>query len=153
VDSAPVSADEREVRRVEAGTARYGFDLDEDRIVVEANLDDAISFDKGCYLGQEVVVRATSRGRVNRRLVGLVLEGDALRGAKLGNEAQPDAGVVTSVATSPRFGTIALAYVHRATLDADALVAVDGHRRACAVALPFTAESVARARARLAAHG
>jgi folate-binding protein YgfZ len=118
----------REAWRIEAGTARYGVDLDEDRLVVEANLDDAISFDKGCYLGQEVVVRATSRGRVNRKLVRLVLEGTDVPqiGAHLTSAAQPDAGVITSAAYSERAGSpVALAYVHRVALDSDAPLLVE----------------------------
>jgi folate-binding protein YgfZ len=121
----PLSAEEREIRRLEAGTAKYGVDLDEERLVVEANLDDAISLDKGCYLGQEVVVRATSRGRVNRRLVGLVIDGrDAPPPrTRLGSPAQAEAGVVTSAVVSARMGgPIALGYVHRAAIDAVSLL-------------------------------
>jgi folate-binding protein YgfZ len=147
-----LSPDARERRRVEAGTARYGAELDEERLVVEANLEDAISFDKGCYLGQEVVVRATSRGRVNRKLMGLVLDGEgaAPARAKLTTSAQPEAGLVTSSVVSPTLGPIALAYVHRAASDAQEPLALDGTtRRALPVALPFSAVEVAAARARL----
>jgi folate-binding protein YgfZ len=119
--------------RVVAGTAKYGAELDEDRLVVEANLDDAISFDKGCYLGQEVVVRATSRGRVNRRLMGLVLDGDG--------PAAPRTKLASAAA---------LGYVHRAAEEAREPLALDGGgRRALPVSLPFNAEEVAAARARL----
>jgi folate-binding protein YgfZ len=144
-----MSAEAREVRRIEAGTARYGLDLDEERLVVEANLEDAISFDKGCYLGQEVVVRATSRGRVNRRLSGLVLDRPAPRGAHLRTPDQPEAGVLTSTAASPRFGAIALGYVHRTAIDADALLDVEGGGRAGRVDLPFERGAVEAARKRL----
>jgi folate-binding protein YgfZ len=122
-NTSPLDPATREAWRIEAGTARYGADLDEDRLVVEANLDDAISFDKGCYLGQEVVVRATSRGRVNRKLVRLTFEGREVPaiGAHLTSAAQPDAGVITSAAYSERAGApVALAYVHRVALDSDA---------------------------------
>ena len=149
----PMSEDEHERLRIEAGTARYGLDLDEERLVVEANLEDAISFDKGCYLGQEVVVRATTRGRVNRKLMGLVVSGagPATRG-KLTTAAQPEAGLITSSVDSTRFGgPIALAYVHRAALDADQpLTVVDADRTALPVELPFERSAVAAARARLA---
>ncbi len=148
----PLSPEAREQKRVEAGTARYGAELDEDRLVVEANLEDAISFDKGCYLGQEVVVRATSRGRVNRKLMGLVLDGEgaAPARAKLTTAAQPEAGLVTSSVVSPTLGPIALAYVHRSASEAQEPISLDGTtRRALTVALPFSAEEVSAARARL----
>jgi folate-binding protein YgfZ len=143
-----LSEQAREVLRVEAGTARYGVDLDEERLIVEANLEDAISFDKGCYLGQEVVVRATSRGRVNRKLVGLVLSGPVSVGAKLSSSAHADAGHITSSVVSDRMGgAIALAYVHRAALDAGIPIDVEGGRKAMVVELPFTSERARAARA------
>ncbi len=149
---APLSHEDFEVARVEAGRARYGADLDEERLIVEANLDDAISFDKGCYLGQEVVVRATTRGRVNRKLVGLVIDGDGpvAPHTKLGSAAHAEAGLTQSSVVSTKMGgPIALAYVHRSALDADAPLTVEGGRRAFAVALPFDAEAARAARARL----
>ncbi len=108
--------DEAEVLRVEAGVPRYGLDIDEDRLPVEARLDDAVSFTKGCYLGQEVVARVTARGHINRKLVGLRFPGvDAPppRGTKLSHETRPDAGTVMTAVYSPRHGVIALGYVHR----------------------------------------
>ncbi len=132
-----------EILRVEAGTPRWGAELDEDRLVLEANLDDAVSLTKGCYLGQEVVARATARGHINRKLRGLVLDGDrpAARGAKLSGAGRDDAGTITSSVVSPRVGApIALAYVHRTVWDAGTeLIAHDsgGDRRARVVELPF----------------
>jgi folate-binding protein YgfZ len=109
-----------EVLRVEAGTPRYGADMDEDRLVLEAGLDDAVSLTKGCYLGQEVVARATARGHINRKLRGLALDGAAAAapGARVSGPGRDEAGVVTSSVVSPRFGAIALAYVHRTLWDA-----------------------------------
>ncbi len=144
--------EQREVLRVEAGTARYGVDLDEERLIMEANLDDAISFDKGCYLGQEVVVRATTRGRVNRKLVGLVVsgEGPVPARSKLSSETQPGAGITTSSVVSPRMGgAIALGYVHRAALEAGAVLTLDGGRHAVVLDLPFAPDAVAAGRKRL----
>lgn len=141
-----LSADERELARIEAGTARYGADLDEERLVVEANLEDAISFDKGCYLGQEVVVRATTRGRVNRKLVGLTIDGEGLPAprTKLTSEAQPEAGLITSAAFSVRKGgVIALGYVHRAAIDAGKPIMLKGtDRQVHVVELPFAERSL-----------
>ncbi len=150
----PLSPEDFEVARVEAGRARYGADLDEERLIVEANLEDAISFDKGCYLGQEVVVRATTRGRVNRKLVGLVVDGDGPVAAhtRLGSSAQADAGLTQSSVVSAKMGgPIALAYVHRAALDAGAPLSIEGGRHALAVELPFQPAAAHAARERLAA--
>lgn len=101
--------------RIEAGIPWYGLDMDEGRIVLEVGLEQAISFNKGCYLGQEVVERATARGHVNRKLSGLLVQGDVLpaHGDKLFHDAQ-EVGWVTSSAVSPRLGRpIALGYIRR----------------------------------------
>jgi folate-binding protein YgfZ len=133
-----------EVLRVEAGTPRYGVDMDEDRLILEANLADAVSFDKGCYLGQEVVARATARGHINRKLVGLVI-GDGMepvaRGARVSAKDRDDAGLVTSSVISPRLDRpVALGYLHRTLWEPGTEVAVhdgDRVRRATVSTLPF----------------
>ncbi len=104
-----------EVLRIEAGRPRYGLDVDEDRLILEAHLEDAVSLDKGCYLGQEVVARATTRGHINRKLVGLFIDGDGpiTPKSRLSGPGRDDAGLVTSSGASRRLGTIALGYVHR----------------------------------------
>jgi folate-binding protein YgfZ len=112
------------VLRLEAGTPAFGLDMDEDTIPLEAGIEHrAISFTKGCYVGQEVIVRVLHRGhgRVARRLVGLMASGEepgASRPAVAGGDALVaggrDVGRVTSAAFSPRLGrSIALGYVHR----------------------------------------
>ena len=101
-----------EILRVESGAPRFGVDVDERRIAMEARLEWAIHFSKGCYVGQEVVERAVSRGRVNHELALLALEGDAEPGDRV--EGGSDHDVVTSVALSPRLGRVALAYVPKA---------------------------------------
>jgi len=131
-----------EVLRVEAGRPRYGVDVDEDRLILEAGMDDAVSLTKGCYLGQEVVARATSRGHINRKLVGLRLDGDrpVAAGAKLSGPERPDAGLVTSSVISPRLGAIALGYLHRSLWEEGTELTVhdrDGERKARVTALPF----------------
>ena len=111
----PVGLAALNILRVEAGIPWYGLDMDERRIVLEVGLEHAISFKKGCYLGQEVVERASARGHVNRKLSGLLVQGDILpdSGDKVFHEAQ-EVGWVTSVVTSPRLGRpIALGYVRR----------------------------------------
>ena len=63
-----------ETLRIEAGIPSYGADLEEDTLPLEADLQNALSFTKGCYIGQEIVERARSRGRVNWKLVGLIID-------------------------------------------------------------------------------
>lgn len=108
--------DEATVLRVEAGVPLYGVDLDEERMPSEGRLDDVFSATKGCYLGQEVVVRLRDRGQLNRQLVGLRLPAAVelpAAGTRLSHPSRPNAGHLTSVVRSPRLGVIALGYVHR----------------------------------------
>lgn len=111
----PVGLTALHTLRVEAGIPWYGLDMDEGRLVVEVGLDHAISFSKGCYLGQEVVERATARGHANRKLLGLIVQSNTLpaSGDKLFHDSQ-EVGWVTSAVISPRLGrAIALGYVRR----------------------------------------
>jgi folate-binding protein YgfZ len=109
-----------EAARVEAGYPLFGADITEETIPLEAGIEDrAISMSKGCYVGQEVIIRVLHRGggRVAKRLVALRMQGDdpqgmPVSGAKIVSDAR-DVGKVTSVAISPRLGSIALGYVHR----------------------------------------
>ena len=109
----PVSETAVECLRVELGRPRYGVDLDETVIPQEAGLNErAVSFTKGCYVGQETVARLFYRGKPNRQLRGLQLSGPADAGDELHFEGRT-VGRVTSVAASPRFGPIALGFVRR----------------------------------------
>jgi folate-binding protein YgfZ len=105
-----------EALRLEAGYPIFGVDMTDDTIPLEAGIEQrAISFSKGCYVGQEVIIRVLHRGhgRVARKLVALRVEdGVPAAGARLFAGAR-DVGAVTSAARSPRFGAIALGYVHR----------------------------------------
>ena len=106
-----------EICRIEAGRPLFGADMDEDTIPLEAGIEDrAISMTKGCYVGQEIIVRVLHRGggRVARRLVGLKLDGAGIpaSGATL-RAGEREIGRVTSAAMSPKAGPIALGYVHR----------------------------------------
>ena len=122
-----------EAARVEAGYPVFGVDMTDDTIPLEAGIEDrAISLTKGCYVGQEVIIRVLHRGhgRVVRKLVGLRIEGKVpQRGARL-FAADRDVGFVTSAAESPRLGTIAMGYLHRDFLAAGTKVeaATDGGR-------------------------
>lgn len=127
-----------EIRRVEAGLPRYGVDVSEDYFPFEAHLDRAVSMTKGCYVGQEVVARAHTRGHANKRLVGITLagEGPVAPGTPVASPARPDAGEVTSSVVSPVFGPIALAYVHKSSWDPGTGVTV-GERSGVVHQLPF----------------
>jgi aminomethyltransferase len=112
--AAPVSEETAEVLRIEAGIPRYGVDMDETTVVTETNLDDAVSFTKGCYVGQEIIVRIKHRGHVAKKLAGIILSGEATitAGDKILSVDDKEIGRVTSTTFSPALGkTIALGYV------------------------------------------
>ena len=132
-----------ETLRVEGGAPVNGLDIDETNLAPEVGRTDrAISYTKGCYLGQEPVVRIRDLGHVNRSLLGLRLSGSKAlpRGTKLFHHGK-EAGYVTSSVMSPRLGTaIALAYIRRGSHEPGTMVEVeaDGYRLAAEVAsLPF----------------
>jgi folate-binding protein YgfZ len=110
----PCGMEALEGRRVEVGVPRIGLDMDGSTLALELPVEEAISTTKGCYLGQEVVARGTARGHVNRRLVGLWIEGpEPPRGALLEHDGR-EVGRLTSVARA--FGAdrlAALALVRR----------------------------------------
>jgi folate-binding protein YgfZ len=112
-----------EIVRVESGTARYGVDVDEDRIATEARLEWCIHFAKGCYVGQEIVERSVSRGKLNRELSLLALEGTVASGDRVAGGNERD--VVTSVVESPRLGALALAYVDKQASAAGTALTID----------------------------
>lgn len=117
----PVTLDALEVTRVEAGIPRFPVDMDTTTIPLEAGIEDrAISLTKGCYVGQEVIIRVLHRGggRVARKLVKLeagdqpIARGDTLRAG------DREIGRVTSAVHSERVGAwIALGYLHRDYLE------------------------------------
>ena len=131
-----------EIGRVEAGRPEWGIDIDENTLAQEANLDElgAISYTKGCYVGQETVARVHFRGHVNRHLRGL-------RGASVDPpptgarvfQGDADVGDVRSAVASPRLGGIALAMVRREAVAGTPLVArwEGGERTVDLVPLPF----------------
>jgi folate-binding protein YgfZ len=99
--------------RVESGRPRYGLDVDDSTIPQEAGLNErAVSFTKGCYVGQETVARLHWRGKPNRHLRGLLLSAPALPGAEL-HLGERSVGRIGSAVLSPALGPIALALVRR----------------------------------------
>src|SRR5437588_10086186 len=99
-----VSLETLETLRIEAGIPRFGFDMDETTVVTEANLDEAVSFTKGCYLGQEIIVRIKHRGHVAKKLTGMILgvNAELKRDAKVLSTDNKEIGRVTSSTFSPR---------------------------------------------------
>ena len=107
----PVGFDAAEVLRIEAGLPRYGADATAENVVLEVvDEDEAVSYTKGCYVGQEIIARIHWRGHVAKKLAGLVLDGggEGVRpGARLkSGDGARAAGQVTSVARSPRLGRL-----------------------------------------------
>jgi folate-binding protein YgfZ len=130
-----------EALRIEAGIPKFNLDMDAQTIPLEAGIEPrAISLTKGCYVGQEVIIRVLHRGhgRVARKLVGLVSDGAVVPAPAAGVTVEGrEIGHVTSGAMSPAFGRpVALAYLHRDFLVPGTAVSVDGHR-AVVTALPF----------------
>jgi len=119
----PVGLEALNSLRIEAGIPRYGIDMDESNFPMEAGLETrAISYTKGCYIGQETIARADAQGHMNKRLMGLELEGDAVPKKGQSIQARPDPpepegrviGTVTGGVMSPTLGkVIALAYLLR----------------------------------------
>jgi len=128
--------------RLEAGTPEFGADIDETNLPQEVGrVDQTISFTKGCYIGQETIARIRTYGHVNRSLVGLRLEGEAIEasGVKLFREGK-EVGHITSCAFSPRSASaIALGYVRRGNQEPQTVleVAESGGRKATVSLLPF----------------
>lgn len=139
--AAEVDAAAAEALRIEAGVPKFHRDMSEETIPLEAGIESrAISFTKGCYVGQEVIIRVLHRGhgRVARKLVGLTFDGDAVPqpGAVVEGDGR-DVGRVTSSVASPALKRpIALAYVRRDFVDPGTPLRVGG-AAAVVTALPF----------------
>ena len=143
VTLSPAAAD---MTRVEAGRPEFGVDMDEHTIPLEAGIEQrAISLTKGCYVGQEIIIRVLHRGqgRVARRLVGFV--GDPSRPMARGEHLYANGknvGTVTSAVSSPRLRRpVGLGYVHRDEAEAGRVLTIgegDAAGSATIVTLPFT---------------
>lgn len=139
----PISNVTFETLRIEAGVPLYGIDMDENNVVTETNMDDAVSFTKGCYLGQEIIVRIKHRGHVAKKLSGVVLDGSTPvpRNSKIMSSEGKEIGRVTSSAFSPRLDrAIALGYLKYDYLAAGTEVKVaapESETNATVADLPF----------------
>ncbi len=150
----------QEIRRIEAGIPLLGTDMDASHLPLEAGLDHAISFNKGCYIGQEYVVRLAHRGHVNRKLTGLTLAGrtvpqagdpihasggpsqaDQAGQSRQAEQAEQAVGRVTSAAFSPSLNQpIAMGYVQSAFLATNTALSIRNGENALearVTALPF----------------
>ncbi|MGH7664563.1 MAG: YgfZ/GcvT domain-containing protein [Gemmatimonadaceae bacterium] len=139
----PGGLDAWEIARIEAGRPEWGVEIDDGTLVQEANLDElhAVSYTKGCYVGQETVARVHFRGHVNRHLRGLRFvcpEPPPVHAALIGADGKP-AGDVRSAAISPRLGGIAIGMIRREVEIGTALTATwsGGECRADVCFLPF----------------
>jgi folate-binding protein YgfZ len=123
----PAGLDVYHILRLESGTPEYGLDIDDSNLPQEVDRDArAISFTKGCYLGQETICRIRDLGHANRKLAGLRIEGTnaPAPGSRVLRDSQ-EIGRVTSSAVSPRLGVLALAYLRRGHHDAGIEVEVE----------------------------
>ncbi|HWF50376.1 MAG TPA: glycine cleavage T C-terminal barrel domain-containing protein [Solirubrobacteraceae bacterium] len=126
-----------EILRVERGRPRYGLDLDDSVIPQEAGLNArAVSFTKGCYVGQETVARLHYRGKPNRTLRGLSLSVPAHPGDEL-TLGERTVGRLGTVAVSPRFGPIAIALIRREAENGAVVTVGEERADATVVELPF----------------
>ena len=132
-----IGDDAAEVLRVELGTPRHGVDFGPDNLPGEAGIvERAVSFTKGCYIGQEPVARMYHRGRPNRRLRGLRMSAAVSAGEPVMSDDKEVGRLSTSV-TSPRLGPIGLAILRREVEEGDQLVIGGEAVGAAVVELPF----------------
>lgn len=130
----PVGERAADVLRIEAGNPIWGRELSDAVLLPEADLPDAISYTKGCYLGQEIIARLRARGHANRALRGILLpasapvphEGATLHAPEYGQDAGREIGRITSAAASPAFSgrALALGYVRREFVEHGTAIAV-----------------------------
>ncbi len=141
----PAGLEAFEIARIEAGRPEWGLDIDETTIPQEANFDElhAISYTKGCYVGQEVVARVHFRGHVNKHLRGILCGNcdPAPARAQLYDDSGKQVGDVRSSALSPRLGAVALAMVRREVETGSTLTVRwdGGESRSDVTSLPFPA--------------
>jgi aminomethyltransferase len=136
--AAPAGEDAFQLLRLEAGRPYAGHELTEDYIPLEADLWPAVSFSKGCYIGQEIIARMESRGKLARRLLGLELDAPVEAGAEVRVAGGGVAGKVTTAGVLPGRGPVALAFLKTSQAGPGTAVEV-GAARGAAVELPFNA--------------
>ena len=141
----PIGFSALESLRIESGRARYGVEVDDSVILLEAGLTDSVAFDKGCFVGQETLSRVVFRGQLSRRLCGLVAGGRAPQPGAVVTDGDMQVGTVKSVAYSPMLNAVvALAFLKRSHWEPGTPVSVEGEPAEVA-ALPFVGERVGAA--------
>ena len=136
-EAVEVSDDLYEILRIESRIPKYGVDMDETTIVPELGLDGLISYNKGCYIGQEIIARIHFRGHVAKRFTGLLLSTMVDPGTELLTADGKNAGRVTSTVYSPKLErAIALGYVRYDYLG-EGTELLTGTKAATVTSLPF----------------
>lgn len=129
-----------ETLRIENGIPKYNVDMNEETVVPEVGLDELISYNKGCYIGQEVIARIHFRGKVAKELKGLIFEDESPNvnpNDEIKSTDYKNAGTITSITYSPKLEkTIALGYVRNAFLEEETELKV-GEFTAKVRSLPF----------------
>jgi folate-binding protein YgfZ len=129
-----------ETLRIENGIPKYNIDMDEETVVPEVGFENLISYNKGCYIGQEVIARIHFRGKVAKELKGLIFEDEEPKVnqyEEIKSIDDKNAGKITSITYSPKLGkTIALGYVRNAFLE-DGMTLKVGEFTAKVKSLPF----------------
>jgi folate-binding protein YgfZ len=143
IDAVAVTDDVYETIRIESGIPKYGLDMDETTIVPELGIDGLISYNKGCYIGQEIIARIHFRGHIAKKLTGLILSetGAIATGLPVDTELKSsdgkNAGRTTSTTFSPRLAkNIALAFVRYDYLKPNTVLTA-GERECTVADLPF----------------
>ena len=133
-----------EISRVEAGIPRFGNEMDQDTLPPEVNIQNrAISYSKGCYIGQEIIARIRTYGRVNRTLVGFRFDKELVEsvvsGSLLKDESGKIIGKITSVVNSPNFGVVGLGLIRKTHADLGKVLTatVPAVGQATIAAIPF----------------
>ncbi len=139
----PVGFEALEVLRVEAGIPRYGVDVDERVIPLEAGLYSAVDFEKGCFIGQEAIAKMQNLGKPRRYLVGLHVETDTppAPGTPVLVDKKEIGWVTSSLRSLALDRVVALASVRRGFQEAGRVVALEGEIRAEVAPLPFYSEA------------
>ncbi|MEZ5344428.1 MAG: glycine cleavage T C-terminal barrel domain-containing protein [Pyrinomonadaceae bacterium] len=148
-DAVEITDDVYKVLRIEEGIPKYGIDMDEETVVPEIGLEGLISYQKGCYIGQEVIARIHFRGKPAKHFRGLIIDAEgekfdsnetavkALEGSELVSDDGKNAGFITSAVYSPKLRKmIALGYVRNAFAGEGTQLRSDENRLSVAV-LPF----------------
>ena len=133
-----IDASVLETIRIENGVARVGIDTTDKTIALEARLNRSISFNKGCYLGQETIERATARGGLKKRMFGLKFNDESVPATgAVHTQAGKEVGRVTSAVRSPRFGAVGLAILHHSAWTPGTELKVSEDGAAIVTELPF----------------